>query len=77
MRWVIRCKTAAFAIRILVATLAHYFLVPPYRLVKEMQRSRKDSSFPCCILTTDQGEKLKDTARFWPGAGPLRAGDFG
>jgi hypothetical protein len=56
MRWVVRCKTgvchdatwlaSASAIRILVATLAHYFLVPPYRLVKEMQEAERTARFP-------------------------------
>ena len=55
MGQVVRCTTAvchdtiwltcAFAIRILVATLAHYFLVPPYRLVKEMQEAERKARF--------------------------------
>ena len=55
MRQVDRCTTAvchdtiwptcAFAIRILVAMLAHYFLVPSYRLVKEMQETERKARF--------------------------------
>jgi hypothetical protein len=56
MRWVVRCKAgvchdatwlaSAFAIRILVATLAHFLPVPPYRLVKEMQEAERTARFP-------------------------------
>lgn len=55
MRWVVRCKTgvcdatwfaSALAIRILVATLAHYFLVPPYRLAKDMREAIRTARFP-------------------------------
>jgi hypothetical protein len=34
-----------FAIWILVATLAHYFLVPPYGLVNEMQEAERTARF--------------------------------